>query len=358
MDQLELDGLTQQSASVASEINTLTLDRQQAHQLHRLAEQVAALGGPQAAGARSLATQGATELKLSLSEQQHRTLRAYTSGMMSALVFDGLCRISDTPPPDQLVMSELENRHDILCLASRSQILLELLEHRAFAYDIDNDGQLVRLVGNFKGGGLQKIRDEPKNPELSSHSGLSLGPHTEAPYWCSERARDGHSPAPSALILSALWNPRMEPTSVIPMPPVLSQLDAISTLALASQNFNFMRSESFSSGAGQDGFGVSILEFSERLGFSVRFNSYRFSVAAEAPTFVKKAFLAFCHAVERAQLYQHVLTQESTLVINNTRAPHCRDAVKDNRRLLIRLFGISKSSDAIVLSNDPLTLAG
>jgi hypothetical protein len=37
---------------------------------------------------------------------------------------------------------------------------------------------------------------------------------------------------------------------------------------------------------------------------------------------------------------------------------HCRDVIQDNRRVLIRIFGISKFSSSIVLSDDPLLLQG
>lgn len=124
---------------------------------------------------------------------------------MSLLIFTGLLNVTDaTPPPELPALAILENRFDILCLAARNQILLNLVDHRSFAYDIDNDGKLVRLVANFKGGGIERINTEPAKIEISWHSGLLLGPHTEAPYWCAVKAKDNHSPSPSALILSAV----------------------------------------------------------------------------------------------------------------------------------------------------------
>lgn len=243
-------------------------------------------------------------------------------------------------------------------LGARNQIILGLLDHRAFAYDIDNNGKLIRLVANFKGGGEEKLSDEPREIELSSHSGLSLGPHTEAPYWCSTEARDGHSPSPSALILTAMWNPKNEGTSVIPIVNILEKIGATNTLYLASRNFNFTRSDSFNAGEGEDGTDVSIVECDSRAGFSVRFNSYRFSVDERAPERVKDAYSAFCGEVAAATPFQHVLSQESAIVINNTRALHCRDIVRDNRRLLIRLFGFSKFARAISLNENPLIVKG
>lgn len=341
------------------EIRTFKFDPQQAHLLHRFSEDIAAIGGPQASGARMKAALAATELKLSFSMEQHEVIKIYSDGLMSLLVFEGLQTITDSTLPQELpALSILESRWDILCLAARNQILLKLVDHRTFAYDIDNEGKLVRLVANFKGGGLEKVHAEPEKIELSSHSGLSLGPHTEAPYWCAVKAENGHSPSPSALILSSLWNPCLEPTSVIPLPPVLDKLGVTNSLALTSRSFNFTRSDSFVSGKGEDGKSVSILDFNEKLGFTTRFNSYRFSVDENASFFAKKAYQEFCQAVGEAVPYQHALTQNSAIVINNNRALHCRDIVKDNRRLLVRLFGLSKFSEPIVISEDPLLLRG
>jgi hypothetical protein len=46
------------------------------------------------------------------------------------------------------------------------------------------------------------------------------------------------------------------------------------------------------------------------------------------------------------------------MVINNVRALHCRDLIKDNRRVLVRIFGLSKFSSPIVITDDPLRLQG
>lgn len=345
--------------SLQQEVKTFNFDGQQAILLQKFSADIAAIGGPQAKGARMKATLAATELKLSFSMEQHGLIQAYSDGLLSMLVFEGLQKITDAAPPKELpILALLENRYDILCLASRSQILLKLVDHPTFAYDIDNDGKLTRLVANFKGGGLKKISAEPERIELSSHSGLSLGPHTEAPYWCAVNAENGHSPSPSALILTALWNPSMEPTSVIPLPPVLENLGVTNSLALTSRNFNFTRSDSFVSGKGEDGRSVSILDFKDKIGFAARFNSYRFSVDENASGYVKRAYKDFCKAIDETIPQQHALTQESAIVINNNRALHCRDIVKDNRRLLVRLFGLSKFSDPLIISEDPLLLRG
>ncbi len=341
------------------EIRTFRFDIQQATLLNKFAEELAAIGGPQARGAKSKASLAATELKFSFSNDQCELLGAYSDGLVCVLIFEGLQKITDVSPPSELPdLKFLENRHDVLCLAARNQILLKLVGNSAFAYDMDNEGKLVRLVANFKGGGLTRIPAEPDIKELSSHSGLALGPHTEAPYWCAVNAKDGHSPSPSSLILSALWNPSLEPTRVIPLPPILEKIGVTNCLALTTGNFQFTRSDSFVSGKGEDGRNVSILEFDDKAGFTARFNSYRFSVNDNASTFVKTAYTALCQGVGEATPVEYTLTQESAIVINNIRALHCRDVIKDNRRVLVRIFGLSKFSSPIVVSEDPLVLQG
>ncbi|KAE9640352.1 hypothetical protein [Pseudomonas sp. PB106] len=344
---------------IDQEIKALHFTIQQSALLHRFTEDLAAMGGPQSAGAKSKATLAASELKRSFSQAQRELLNAYSDGLLSVLIFEGLQQLSNSEPPEELPdLSSLENRCDVLCLAARNQILLKLVDNESFAYDMDNEGKLVRLVANFKGGGANEIIGEPEIKELSSHSGLALGPHTEAPYWCAVNAKHGRSPSPSSLILSALWNPSLEPTRVIPLTPVLESIGFNNCLALTSGNFQFTRSDSFTKGKGEDGSNVSILEFDDRTGFAARFNSYRFSVNDNASSLVKTAYATLRRGIEQATPSEHVLTQESVMVINNTRALHCRDVIKDNRRVLIRIFGISKFSSPIVISDDPLLLQG
>lgn len=344
---------------VEHEVKTLSFTREQSKLLHRLSEELAVIGGPQSSGADTTASFAASELKCSLAETQRAFLAAYSDGLLSLLIFDGLQPITDASPPPELPdLAFLEDRYEILYLAARNQILLKLVDNSAFAYDMDNQGKLVRLVANFKGGGLTEIPAEPTIKELSSHSGLALGPHTEAPYWCAVHAENGHSPSPSSLILSALWNPGLEPTLVIPLPPILEKIGAFHSLALTARHFQFTRSDSFVDGKGEDGRNVSILQFDDKVGCAARFNSYRFSVQDNASPLVKTAYAALCQAIGEAHPVKYMLTQESAMVINNVRALHCRDVIKDNRRVLVRVFGLSKFSSPIVLSEDPLLLQG
>ena len=138
---------------VEQEVRTFSFDKQQATLLRTFSEELAAMGGPQAAGAKSKASLAATELKFSFSKDQCELLGAYSDGLVSLLIFEGMQTFTETSPPDELPeLAALENRHDVLCLAARNQILLKLVDNSSFAYDMDNEGKLVRLVANFKGG--------------------------------------------------------------------------------------------------------------------------------------------------------------------------------------------------------------
>lgn len=346
-------------AASQSDVRVLAFDAQQASQLHRLSSAIAKQGGPQHTGTRGRIAAAASELKLAFSSDQLNMLNGFSDGRTAALVVEGLLPCSaETPPVALPSLEELESHDDVLCLGVRNQLLLSLVDHQAFAYDIDNHAKIVRVVANFKGGGHTPLEREPERAEQSSHSGLSLGPHTEAPYWCAIRSHEGHSPSPSALILSALWNPGHEPTSVIAVSPILNALGIDRCLALTAPWFQFTRSDSFVVGKGEDGKSVSLLTFDGHGGFAVRFNSYRFSVMEEAPTFVKDAYRTFCRAVDESTLFQRALTQRSAIIINNTRTLHCRDVVKDNRRALVRLFGYSRHAEWISYSEDPLLVRG
>lgn len=56
------------------------------------------------------------------------------------------------PVPESLANIDTMNDDPVIInMASRNQILLSLVDYRSFAFDIDNCGMQVRLVGNFKG---------------------------------------------------------------------------------------------------------------------------------------------------------------------------------------------------------------
>ncbi|MFB4391955.1 MULTISPECIES: TauD/TfdA family dioxygenase [unclassified Pseudomonas] len=344
-----------------SEVAYLSFTQIQAQALSIASQSLAQLGGPQAAGAAQLARKHAQQLALTLAPQQRETLRRFASGELAALMYTDMTCPGEDPAPEQLpALSALEDDARCLYLAARNQLLLELMSYRAFAFDIDNEGKQVRLVGNFKGGGSTPRPDETQGAriELSSHAGLRLGPHTEAPYNCSVVAANEHSPAPSALILSARWNPANEPTYVIPMRGAIERLNGLQALALTSASFDFTRSDCFVAGLGEPEQATSLLQFDANGGFALRYNSYRFSVNDHASQAATDAFDAFQEAVAQAQALPFLLQPDTALVINNCRALHGRDIVKDNRRLLVRLFGYSPFAQPVVICEDPLLVRG
>lgn len=349
------------SAAADPEYARVSFSPAQAALLAQGAERVAAAGGPELPGAITRAKVAALRLRCTLNHSQLDILRRYADGQLAVLECTGLAAAQQDPLPSELPSLDiLEAAPQTLYLAARNQILLHLVQHRAFAYDMDNGGRLIRLVGNFCGGGLRPRDDEPRDRdiELSSHAGLALGPHTEAPYHCAMRPADGHSPAPSTLILTARWNPLKEPTCIIPMTPIIDRIGARAALALTSSSFDYTRSDSFVPGSGMSGRGVSILQFDPNGGFALRYNSYRYSLSANASAAAADAFRKLDQEVRAGAVIRCVLTSSSAVLINNYRALHCRDIVQDNRRLLIRLFGYSRFVSPIVFNTDPLKVKG
>lgn len=344
-----------------SEVAHLSFDQRQLDQLHTASQDLARHGGPQMPGAASKARRCARLLEASLTPLQQAMINLFADGKLAAMHFSGLQLPRNDLLPDQLPpLQALESSFMCLYLASRSQVLLELVRHQAFAFDIDNNGKHVRLVGNFKGGGRVRRADEDDlaQVELSSHAGLRLGPHTEAPYHCSVQARDGHSPAPSALVLTARWNPANEPTRIVPLRGVIERLSSQEVLALTSQSFDFTRSECFVQGHGDGGCATSILQFDAHGGFAVRYNAYRFSLNEQASDAAGRAFDAFQARLAEAPVLNFVLQPDSVLLVNNSRALHGRDLLEDNRRLLVRLFGYSRFARSLVITQDPLLVRG
>ncbi|MCY1402674.1 hypothetical protein D9M71_178280 [compost metagenome] len=158
--------------------------------------------------------------------------------------------------------------------------------------------------------------------------------------------------------MTARWNPAKEPTFVFPMREVLERIGSLATLALTSPSFNFTRSECFVDGLGESGTNTSILQFDANGGFAIRYNAYRFSLSDNASLPAIEAFNSLQEQLNRTDGKAFELQPHRALVINNCRALHGRDFIKDNRRLLIRLFGYSPFASPIVLQEDPLLVQG
>ncbi|QHG63075.1 hypothetical protein [Pseudomonas putida] len=343
-----------------SEVAYLDFNREQAHAIDLASDFLTGLGGPQAGKVADQASLFAKQFKSTLSTDQKSTLQRFSDGLLSALMFREMPCPTDSAPEQLPDISVMARSKRCQYLASRNQVLLALAQYRNFAFDIDNEGKQVRLVGNFKGGGCTPRPDERPDAEveISSHAGLQLGPHTEAPYNCSTIASDGHSPAPCALILTARWNPAHEPTHVIPLRGIIERMASLDVLALTSPSFDFTRSDCFARGQGNAGKAVSILQYNANGGFSLRYNSYRFSLNDNADSAVARAFDAFQKAVHSAQPEMFDQQADSALLINNGRALHGRNIIQDNRRLLVRQFGYSRFADPIVIAEDPLLVRG
>lgn len=339
----------------------ITISAKQAEAIDRYARRLALEGGPHAAGSAIRAKTYASVISDTLTKGQSSVLDQYAAGKLPALLFTGLKPDTDDTPPDEALSIEKLGLHPTcILLAARNQLLLSLLQHVAFAYDIDNEGKTTRLVANFRGGGASPIVSEPyaDDVELSSHAGLSLGPHTEPPYYCARSAHEDHSPAPCALILTARWNPLNEPTRIIPMRPVIDSLPGCCVVELTSHSFQYTRSDCFVSGAGEPDGLIPILQHDNAGTFAIRYNDYRFSTCANSYPEAHAALSLLRDQIHSSKQIEVNIQPHNTLIINNTLTLHCRDTVTDNRRLLIRLFGYSRHAQPIIINNDPLIVKG
>ncbi|MGE8322107.1 MAG: TauD/TfdA family dioxygenase [Pseudomonas sp.] len=342
-----------------SYIKKIQFSKQQARLLDLGSRQTAAVGGPDATGAAAISAHHAKSLKSSMDTRQLDIIESFSCGKAAAVEFIAMQPPSLDPIPESLPTIAIISTDPItLYLASRNQILLNLVNYRSFAFDIDNGSKQVRLVGNFKGGGENLLADELKytEAELSSHSGVKLGPHTEPPYNCAVKSEGEHSPAPSALILTARWNPLHEPTRLIPVRSVVAKLNGLEALALSSKSFCFTRSDCFVKDDSKKMVENSILQFDPRGEFTLRYSSYRYSLLNEADQSTRQAYHSLQRLLKEAKSYTFQLHPGSALLINNNQTLHAREIIKDNRRLLIRLFGYSPDAQPLIWQQDPLVV--
>ncbi|WP_025754609.1 MULTISPECIES: hypothetical protein [unclassified Pseudomonas] len=353
--------MTGVNTKATPEVLRLTFSKLQAGILDNGSQQTAAIGGPDAAGAAAMSSYQAQVLKRSLNVEQLDLLKMFASGKAAALEFAAMLPPLFDPVPESLANIDAMNDDPVIIyMASRNQILLSLVDYRSFAFDIDNCGMQVRLVGNFKGGGKWLLRNESKHhqAEMSSHAGVELGPHTEPPYNCSIQCEGDHSPAPSALILSARWNPLREPTKLILVRNAFSKLNGLEALALSSKSFCFTRSDCFVKDENRPIIANSILQYDPKGDFTIRYSSYRHSLHNEASPSTRQAYQSLQGLLNEEQPYDFLPGPDSALLINNNQALHAREIVKDNRRLLVRLFGYSPDAQPVMLQQDPLIVRG
>lgn len=325
--------------------------------------QLALKGGPQETGNQKLAEDIATELFELFNDNDKKLINDYISGKITHLVFDDFLNTDIDGNPIKLpqenqfpTLEELEADIEVLKLASQEQIILALLNETTFAFDSENEGKIVRVVANFRGGGTQKLANEA--PDGSSHSGKAVVPHTEDPYYSSTKVEQGHSPSPSSLILTARWNPLSETTKLAPIERVLSQLSKEEIVALAGKNFNFRAAKTASEGKSVGGTHVSILDLNDKGRLAANYNLERFSVDPAASEFIKDTYAKFSQLAAEIKFDEINLQPNRTLVINNPLNFHCRDTVKDNRRVLVRVFGYRKNVDYLPINQDPLIVKG
>lgn len=341
----------------------ITLNEKIAIILQEKSYQLALNGGPQKEGNQKLAEDIATELFELFNDSDKKLINDYIDEKITHLVFEGFINSTVDGKPITLpqehqfpTLEELESDIETLKLASQEQIILALLNETTFAFDTENEGKIVRVVANFHGGGTQKLANEV--PDGSSHSGKSIVPHTEDPYYSSTRVVRGHSPSPSSLILTARWNPLSETTKVAPIERALSQLSKEEITALTTKSFNFRPAKTASEGKSIGGTHIAILDLNDKGKLVANYNSERFSVDPSASEFIKKTYAKFSSIADRIKFDEINLQPTRALVINNPVSFHSRDTVKDNRRTLVRVFGYRKNTDYVLINQDPLVVKG
>lgn len=164
--------MTGVNTKATPEVLRLTFSKLQAGILDNGSQQTAAIGGPDAAGAAAMSSYQAQVIKRSLNVEQLDLLKMFASGKAAALEFAAMLPPLFDPVPESLANIDTMNDDPVIInMASRNQILLSLVDYRSFAFDIDNGGMQVRLVGNFKGGGKWLLRNGSKHhqAEMSSH---------------------------------------------------------------------------------------------------------------------------------------------------------------------------------------------
>jgi hypothetical protein len=343
-------------ADTAARFYAVRLNAQSRELLDRAAQSMAVAGGPDAPEVAAFAKRAAHLFRATLPQRDKDALERYRAGNLAAICFENA-----KPPRDDVMPLALPDRDiveedtAVLYLASRSQILLAAVEERAFAYNIENDGKIVRLVAAFEDS--EPGATGAAAPHASSHHGGLLGPHTEGPYFTLRVAHEGHSPAPSSLALTARWNPLNEPTGVLDVRSILGQMVSIDVLGLSLPAFEFSRSDSYNSCA-QTPNGVAIVEISEAGDLLLKFNALRVRLREDAPSISRNGLAALMREIESAVPRRYVLDARKVIIINNEQCVHSRDVIADRRRLLVRLFGYRADITANVLADDPLLVRG
>jgi len=342
-------------------VQTYHCTRWEAEVIEAGSKQIAEMGGPDAAGAAEIAAICGRTISARWPTQKRNLAQHYTRGDIAAIVFDHLPTTVDDALPSSLPdIATLEAAPQTRFLAARNQVLLALLNERAFAFDIDNHAKITRLVANFKGGGLTKVEGEERGnaPGLSSHHGVALGAHTEAPYYATTESAGEHSPAPTTLILSARWNPGNEATTIIPIQPILDKLGGLASLGLGLSYYGFSRSDSFTSDDDASPRHVRVIDLLPDGRVAIRYNDYRIFPEPTAPPMARQALEEFRRQLAKCIPVKVNLQPSRAVAINNYAALHARDVVMDNRRLLIRLFGYAADVRYITVSTDPLVVRG
>jgi hypothetical protein len=347
------------------QIETLKFNNVARDILHDASLDLADAGGPDSVGAQDRGRVVAKKLLLALHPAERQKVTAFKEGETAALVFDGMTYLETDAPPDELPSEPLlQADRATRYYASRNQILQALVEERPFAYYVENDGKIVRLVGDFRKPkpvaatvATELAAARAAAIERSSHRGTLLGAHTEGPYYAVKHPKGQHSPAPSTLILTARWNPLNQPTHLLPSKTIIDELLPGDSLNFVLKYFRFATSDSYRAGTDAARW-VPLIDLHDDGSVAMRMNVHRAEVERQAPEHVKQSFQRLLAAIEGAMPTEIVLTPERAIIIRNTQCFHGRDAIVDPRRLLIRMFGYSADAQWVLVQADPFIVKG
>jgi len=130
-----------------SEVDYLDFNSEQSRAIASASLAIAAAGGPEVKGVAIQARRLAKQLEKTLSEDQRSTLQRFSEGNLSALMYRQM-PFPDDPLPDQLPdISTLMLSPRCQYLASRNQLLLELVRHHGRDRVQDNRRLPVRQFG-------------------------------------------------------------------------------------------------------------------------------------------------------------------------------------------------------------------
>lgn len=303
---------------------------------------IAKNGGPQVSGSRKLAAESAQILVEFLTEDQKQIVSKFSSGEISLLVFRCMNAINNHVDSVFLSSSvKIKKEFYCLVLAARNQILLHLVSH--CECPLGHDKPPFDVIGNFNedSEAWTEAGAPSGTAETASAYRLALKARTEPPRRCSTVSPGVRPPTPSALILTARWNPRRELITAIPISRAIDKIDRKTISALTKHDFKlFLNGDSSTQSDMQHYF--PILEYNDKNFVSINFNPYHSIPSDGLSDYSKAALEMLFNEISKLPMVRLSLDASSALLINNMKALNCCDLEPNDRQLIVKMAGYSK----------------